>query len=178
MASRVVVVALGVILSCGGRTPMDVDGGAADLAPAAATWDGGVLPSTPGVVRCGTSSCAAHSEECCLQEHGATASNGCGSRANATCNGTQDTRRCDETADCATGEVCCFSNVFSPPVTMGSYCVTVASGQAATCAMYDAVGCGSDADCDALSLPACVAQLCRGDVIQTCGRLPSAACDP
>ena len=171
-------------LACGARTQVSAgaDGGdvAGELGPSAVSgWDGGVGPSTPGAIRCGNGTCAAGTEECCLRSDGVPASNGCGSRGNVTCNGTQTVRRCDEAADCNQGELCCLSVFTSPPAILGSTCTSASNPDAVEeCQADGAVGCGSDADCDALGLPPCVAQLCRGDILQTCGRLPSNLCDP
>jgi len=143
-----------------------------------ASASGGLLTSTPGVVRCGSITCT-YGEQCCLREQGSPASNGCDSRSKTACHGTQDVRTCDETADCNPGELCCFGLWSSPPATLGSRCSLHFPGEAPTsCDLDKFIGCGSDDDCRAVSAPPCVAQRCRGDILQTCGLLPSGWCPP
>src|SRR5262249_30568534 len=72
--------------------------------------------------------------------------------------------------DCLPAEECCYDVFTSPPATIGSYCAPKGS-----CGL--AVGCDGDADCAGSTGP-CIAQLCRGDVLQTCGLLPTEACPP
>lgn len=182
MGRSIVLCLVVAFAACGGRTAdLGTGVGITSSPPPASTtttatsdWDGGLLAATPGEIRCGATTCASRTEQCCLAPDGDPVTNGCGSRAESKCNGTQLTRHCDETSDCGAGEVCCVSNVESPPVTLGSYCMAAAS--AASCG--GAIACGSDDDCSALSLPACTAQVCRGDVMQTCGALPSEQCAP
>jgi hypothetical protein len=102
---------------------------------------------------------------------GDPAANGCGSLSQPTCNGTQDVRACDEQADCHPDEDCCYDVFTSPPATIGSRC-----GPRGSCDL--AVGCASNADCAATDAGACVAQRCRGDILQTCGELPTEVCPP
>jgi hypothetical protein len=171
------LVAVGVLCAaCGGSA---MNGNSAHDGGLLATWDGGLLPPTPGLVRCGEIVCA-EGYECCVREgRGDPASIGCDARSNATCNGSAGRRKCDETADCGQGELCCWVVVHSPPATLASYCYSPGAGLAATnCPSLDSAGCGSEADCDAIGAPACVAQQCRGDIIQTCGYIPSESCPP
>jgi hypothetical protein len=133
------------------------------------SWDGGLLPSTPGQIRCGSITCG-YGDQCCLRDfrEGSPASNGCDSRAKGSCHGTQHIRTCDEPADCYPGEVCCWG--FADR-TITSLCHAIAS-----CGTYYFTACGSDDDCRAAGEPTCVAQRCRGDIIQSCGPLPSGSC--
>jgi hypothetical protein len=144
-----------------------------------ATWDGGLLSPTPGLAQCGSIVCA-EGDQCCVRDgKGDPASIGCSSRSNASCNGSPWKRTCDETADCGPGELCCWEDASSPPSTMVSYCYNPGTGLAATvCPPRHVIGCGSERDCDAVGAPTCVAQECRGDVIQTCGYIPSNSCPP
>ena len=179
-----------LVFACGGRTTATTDGGTGasgsmqGASPNGATsadesWDGGLIGPTPGSVRCGNVDCNAKTDACCLQESGNPATNGCASRDDALCNGTQVRRTCDEAADCNPGEVCCMEVVTSPPATIGSYCFRPdGSGAPGTCPTSEIVACSSDADCIAANAPPCVAQTCRGNVLQTCGLLPSEWCDP
>ncbi len=164
------VPAIVLAAACGGRTlTTATDDGGAETSPGVSSnpsvpsdWDGGLLPPTsPGTVRCGATTCGPD-DQCCLVEDGDPASNGCDSRSSPTCNGTQD-------------EVCCYEVFTSPPATLGSRCIPL--GEQDVCA-GSSVACGSDADCDLVGAPACVAQRCRGDILQTCGLLPSAMCPP
>jgi hypothetical protein len=140
-----------------------------------ASWNGGPLAATPGQVRCGSITCGV-GDKCCLRQEGRPASNGC-ALLNDTCHGTQDTRVCDETADCAPGEICCLGVFSDPPPTIGSYCVPSTDGKA-SCDRNDFVACGSDDDCRAVGAPSCVAQRCRADILQSCGLMPSSYCPP
>jgi len=158
---------LSCALACGGgRTPMPagISGN-----PEEAAWDGGLLSSGPGVVRCGSTVCAP-GEKCCLRHEDRPASIGCVSLSE-TCG--WGARSCDETADCDFGQLCCVMWLSSPPLTLGSRC-----HDSLTCYRGDYVACGSNDDCRAIAAPPCVAQRCRGDVLQTCGALPSGSCPP
>jgi hypothetical protein len=161
-------------VSCvGGRTPL-TDAGAASLVPGGdqSSWDGGLLPSTPGQIRCGSITCG-FGDQCCLRDprEGSPASNGCDSRAEGTCHGSQYVRTCDEPADCYPGESCCWELVTA--ATISSIC-----SSRGTCSNYYFTACGTDDDCRAAGAPPCVAQRCRGDIIQSCGPLPSGYCRP
>jgi hypothetical protein len=165
----------GLAFGCGGNmlTSTGGDGGAGGGAdgPDASSWDGGLLsPSGPGYVRCGSTTCGP-GDRCCLLTEGDPETNGCDSRSLPTCNGTQDVRDCDEQADCHSNEDCCYSEVTSPPATLGTYCAPKGSCELA-------VACGSDADCADTDAGGCFAQRCRGDVLQTCGQLPTESCPP
>jgi hypothetical protein len=144
------------------------------------TSDGGLLPSTPGVVRCGSTVCA-HGYRCCLSAEGRPAPIGCDSRSKSGCLGMDydHSRSCDETADCDPGELCCVGVELFPAPTLGSYCsYSLTASPVTSCEDNNFVACGSDDDCRAVSAQPCVAQRCRGDVVQTCGRLPSEWCPP
>lgn len=135
------------------------------------SWDAGLLPpSGPGYVRCGSTTCGP-GDQCCLAEQGDPAANGCDSLSLPTCNGTQDVRDCDEQADCHPDEDCCYDVFTSPPATIGSRC-----GPKGSCDL--AIACGSDADCAQTNARQCVAQRCRGDILETCGELPTEDCPP
>jgi hypothetical protein len=172
------VTGLSLVLACGGRTGAGVGGddgggssGSSGGGESDPTWDGGLLPpSGPGYVRCGSTTCDP-GDQCCLVPDGDPAANGCGSLSQPTCNGTQDVRACDEQADCHPDEDCCYDVFTSPPATIGSRC-----GPRGSCDL--AVGCASNADCAATDAGACVAQRCRGDILQTCGELPTEVCPP
>lgn len=163
-------------VACGGRTPL-TDATAPVPAPGGndqASWDGGLLASTPGQVRCGSITCGV-GDECCLRQEGRPASNGC-AQSSDTCHGPRG-RVCDETADCAPGEICCLVVFVSPPPTIGSYCAPSRDGKV-SCDMSDFVACGGDDDCRAVGAPSCVAQRCRADILQSCGLMPSSICPP
>ena len=179
-------------LACGLRTPL-TDAAAGGSTPGARdqtndqiSWDGGLLAATPGQVRCGSLTCG-YGGQCCLRLEGRPAADGCDSPEHPKCHGTPMTalagapysiapyrRECDETADCSPGKICCWIFVASPPVTIASYCLS-ATEASANC---DYVACASDDDCRAVGEPSCVAQRCRGDVLQSCGLMPSGYCTP
>jgi hypothetical protein len=174
------LIAVGLLgTTCGGRTPLATlpmgpeSRDAGHLTPGA----GELLPPTPGRVRCGASVCD-RGYECCLRSgEGTPASIGCDWRSNAGCDGWP--RTCDETADCGPGELCCWFLSYMPPSTWASICHNAGAGVVATsCPIGESIGCASDTDCTALGAPACVAQRCRGEVIQTCGLLPDLSCGP
>ena len=177
------VAGLSLSLACGGHTALatgDDGGGEAGVEGGGdggegrvdrPSWDGGLLPpSGPGYVRCGSATCGP-GDQCCLVTEGAPATNGCDSLSLATCNGTQDVRDCDEQADCHPDEDCCYDVFTSPPATIGSRC-----GPKGSCDL--AIACASSADCAESDAGVCVAQRCRGDILETCGELPTAACPP
>jgi hypothetical protein len=172
------LLALGILCAaCDGSAPLHAN--SASDAGLLATWDGGLLGPTPGLVRCRETVCT-EGYQCCVREgRGDPPSIGCDRRPSAVCNGSSGRRECDETADCGPGELCCWEMAYSPPPTMVSYCYSPGAGLAATnCPPMHLIGCGSEADCDAVGAPACVAQQCRGDIIQTCGYIPSDSCPP
>jgi hypothetical protein len=173
------VLAMGIFYTaCGGRTPLDtLAGGTASKDADLPTQEGGLLPPTPRRVRCGATVCA-EGYECCLRDdEGSPAAIGCDWRSNAGC--INWPRTCDETADCGPGELCCWFVSHSSPQTWASFCRNVGPGRTATsCSVTNGIGCSSDADCTAVGAPPCVAQRCRGDIIQTCGPLQDSSCDP
>ena len=170
---RVFAPLLLLCVACGaGRTAL-TDAGVATSASggddqASLDWDGGLLPPTPGQVRCGSSTCG-EGDVCCLRDEGRPASNGCDSKAKIrNCHGTDYARTCDETADCDAGMICCLGFATGPPPTIVSFCVLLTDARGC-----DYIACGSDDDCRALGLPSCVAQRCRGDILQSCGQMAS-----
>lgn len=170
------VTGLSFTLACGGQTLPAAGGdggggGGSSSGESDPTWDGGLLPpSGPGYVRCGSATCGP-GDQCCLAADGDPATNGCDSLSLPTCNGTQDVRDCDEQADCNPDEDCCYAVFTSPPATIGSRC-----GPRGSCDL--AIACASSADCAHTDAGACVAQRCRGDILQTCGELPTEVCPP
>ena len=129
------------------------------------------LPSTPDKIRCGADLCDAVNGYCCSDIQ--SSSNFSGATFD-TCSATfcPFRRECDETADCTSGEVCCYSVVASPPAVLASSCVP--SGECA----YDGawVACGSQADCSNAGAPPCMAQQCAGATLQACGPISHFAC--
>jgi hypothetical protein len=149
---------------------------------------------TPGRIRCGSTTCDAQSQLCCSgmagsgvggaspADSGAGGLSASGSGAGGSGIGTgfescsptfcPYRRECDEPADCIGTEVCCFHVVASPPAVLASSCQ-----QPEMCA-FDGywLGCGSQDDCAAAGAPDCVAQVCKGQTIQTCGPITRTAC--
>jgi hypothetical protein len=174
-----------MFVACGGRTQATTDspdGGSTGPTTSpndAQTWDGGLLASTPGAIRCGDTTCDPKLDYCCLRSGGDPITNGCTSRDNIACpDGSQVRRSCDQTSDCGPSELCCTEQVTSPPVSLGSSCQPASQWPDAGCGPEAYVTCGSDSDCAAVGEPSCVAQKCRGDIYQTCGLMPSEECDP
>lgn len=179
---RVVSPSLLLCVACGGaRTPL-TDAAPVESSSGADTpiyLDGALLPPTPGQIRCGSITCS-DGDQCCLREKGSPASNGCDSRSKSTCHGTQSARVCDQTADCYTGETCCWFITATPPATIGSGCYPSTNGSVNPDCLgkREWIACGSDDDCLAIGAPPCVAQRCRGDILQSCGPIPSEFCPP
>jgi hypothetical protein len=170
---RLLSSALLLCVGCGLRTPLTDSASANSTSDSDyGSWDGGLLASTPGQVRCGPLTCG-QGQECCLRKEGRPASDGCSSPGSSGATACY-WRKCDESGDCAAGEFCYWIVLTSPPPTLGSYCVL--SPDASAGSGY--VACGSDEDCRAVGAPPCVAQRCRGDILQSCGRMPSEKCTP
>ena len=128
--------------------------------------DTGSSPLTPdpGQVRCGTDTCTPPVTACCVEPDGGTLCVG-----QQICNGR--TIGCDETGDCTSGDVCCYS-----PAGAGFPDVFSA------CAPHDCIrnsiayqACKSTADCAGTGM-LCVAQTCGGVVFGTCGGIAPADC--
>lgn len=124
--------------------------------------DGG-LPCDPGIVRCGAESCATPGEACCISQSGGAPSATCQPKG-ATCNDPIVELGCDETGDCAAGEICCSS--MSPSGAPKVAC-------AASCGTYGMQVCRSSSECT--NGEPCVVQTCQGNIVQTCGKLPAQA---
>jgi hypothetical protein len=163
-----------VCLACGLRTPLTDATATVSTSDGEAqtSWDGGLLPSTPGQIRCGSITCG-FGYQCCVRQEGSPASDGCDDRAKTTCRHDPYSRTCDEAADCYPGERCCWAVQGGPAIV--SYCTSAAQP---SCAMGDTIACGSDDDCRTAGAPSCVAQRCRGDILQSCGALPPQYCPP
>ncbi|HEX7666414.1 MAG TPA: hypothetical protein VF407_17935 [Polyangiaceae bacterium] len=175
-----------VFVACGGEvSAVGPDGGASGHGSTASApksiddgWDGGLIGPTPGTIRCGDTDCDKATQDCCIAHDVTPATNGCAKKGQIQCNGTQVRRECDEEADCNPDEFCCAADVEGLPVSIGMYCVNPKlNGMPPGCGLGELVACSSDADCDAVGQPACVSQVCRGNVLQTCGLLPSSWCD-
>jgi len=128
------------------------------------------LQSTPKRITCGDRLCAGDSRCCLSRPDESNQSPTLTSCSHSFCS---MRRECDESADCASGEVCCYSVVSSPPAVVGSYCVLPANcgGEAESW-----IACGKPEDCSNAGAPPCIAQKCAGTTIQACGEIPRAAC--
>jgi hypothetical protein len=169
---------LSCALACAGR-PLPYSSGAATASPnpEEVAWDAGLLSPTPGVVRCGSIACA-RGYECCLRIEGSPAAIGCGRRSEYDCP-EGPTRWCDETADCNPGELCCMGPWSNRPALYGYCNNSMIPGAAVTsCDVNEYIACANDDDCRAVGALPCVAQRCRGDVLQTCGPIPTKWCPP
>jgi hypothetical protein len=173
-----------MFVACGGRTVPEPGPGSTTTTTSNSTndaqaWDGGLLASTPGAIRCGDTTCDPKLDYCCLRVDGDPITNGCSSRDSTACaNGSQVRRSCDQTSDCGPNELCCTGSWSGPPQSLGSSCQPASQWPDAGCGPDVYVTCGSDSDCTAVGESPCVAQKCRGDIYQTCGLMPSEACDP
>jgi hypothetical protein len=155
-------------VGCGGNTTKSrADGGAGSDAGAQA------LTPDPARVDCGSMVCDTASSQCCVVPASSAMPT-----SGASCNGKTEAcpghvLECDEAADCAPQQVCCYSvfqNAF--PDDIGSQC---APNCIRNSIAYQA--CKSDVDCGGTGM-ACVANTCGGQTIGTCGALPPALCRP
>ncbi|MBI2395639.1 MAG: hypothetical protein HYV09_39100 [Deltaproteobacteria bacterium] len=136
MLGFVVVVAA---FGCGTRTIADV-AAVDDAAPLdgeldAAGGDAVVVDTAPAPITCGTASCDAATQECCLAIAGG-GSMSC--TAKGACSGGV-TLACTRSADCASGEVCCFRATGG--TSAGAKCQADCTGRGAIRL------CTTDADC-------------------------------
>lgn len=137
-------------LACG-RTPLDESKGTSGSGGTTGGGSTGVLPPSPGLFLCGSTTCSTSSQQCCL---GVDAKGGLGAtcgRIGSACAGAAF--QCDEPADCrgsATAPVCCFgldspaaSSDGSAGLGFGSRCES-----AVACAGAGRfILCATDADC-------------------------------
>lgn len=142
------------------------DGGTADdtgSTPVGCSPISGGLPCEANKIYCGASSCDATSQDCCVDTK--TGQSACG--AKGSCGATKAGLGCDEAADCAAGEVCCFTASGITPT--GAIC------QTGPCGLGDfSQSCRGDAECAGSGQ--CVAGSCAGYKIQTCAAIPATAC--
>lgn len=109
------------IFGCGGGgVPPEDDGGGgdarADARPDAARADAGAdaqgmdFASTPGSVQCGsTLTCLSMSFACCMTRNGTMVMTSCSDPGTCATGAMSVEIDCDETPDCAMGELCCRS---------------------------------------------------------------------
>jgi hypothetical protein len=137
--------------SDGGAPPSAVDGGNPSAATPDGSATGGPLPSAPGQVECGDSSCDLATSFCCVLD---PADLKCVANEGA-CDGNRG--RCDESADCTNGQMCCS---------------TFSAGKFATVCDTSCMltqSCRTDAECGGKK---CVKQRCTGFVTHLCGPIP------
>jgi hypothetical protein len=126
--------------------------------------------SDPGEIRCGEAGvCQTNSELCCtrVRQDGGAADGGppseCLQQNQALlCQGRR--LRCDEKADCNGQAVCCLE--LSLQGVTGSACQPQCQG-------IQPQLCRTDAECNG---KACIAQICQGQFVQTCGGIPPSLC--
>ena len=94
-----------------------------------------------GGIRCGTTTCDSATQFCCL----ASGNTRCLAAASTACTASTDRLHCDDTADCATGQVCCASEGSS------------GNGADAVCILAT-LGCGSPKNmlCDPATTAPCL----------------------
>jgi hypothetical protein len=117
-----------------------------------------VPPSDKGHVLCGGNLCSLPAEACCDQPDAST----CQSAASVNCNAGL-IARCDESANCVTGQVCCVTNMSASA--LETQCRS-------SCQGGDPQSCRTDGECGG-SGP-CEAWMCSGSVVATCGAAGSA----
>jgi hypothetical protein len=148
----------------GGGNSTDTDGGSTDTdgGPQGCTPISGGLPCDAHKIYCGASNCDGATEDCCVDTTNGTSS--CAPKG--TCPTDKAGLGCDEAADCAAGEVCCFTASGTTPT--GSLC------QTGPCGLGEfSQTCRSDAECNSGS---CGTGSCGGYTIETCAPIPSTAC--
>jgi hypothetical protein len=135
--------------------------------------DAGVLDSgtTPKSVTCNGMPCAVPDNYCCDQ--GMLPKPGvekCVPNSVSSCGGMR--RSCDETADCGVGEACCTAVSAAFAFTYSTQCAPAANCTGMDPYMYR--HCKSSSECP--MGVTCVAQLCQGHMVQTCGGIPAQRC--
>jgi hypothetical protein len=152
-----------------------LDGGKADASKEAAA----LVPAAPdpGKLACGSETCDVPGSVCCFSSIApGGAADHC--EPNATACGAPNVH-CDETADCASGQVCCTGTAVLPrdASVEGFEASTCMDATSAPCIERPGVGsssiqvCKSDSECK--NGKACVVQSCFGRTLQTCGADPS-----
>lgn len=129
----------------GDATPTVVD--AADLP------DGGAAP-TPGVVRCGSGTCAVSTSTCCQESDVDAGGTRCLLGTQVTCPAQTGAVHCQAAADCKTGEICCDVGGYG-----NTQCAT-------SCANFQM--CRTNSECK--NGQPCVVQQCYLRVVEACGK--------
>jgi len=152
-----------------GRTPLDEPG--ASTGSGGSGGRGSLLPPSPGLFLCGTTTCATSSQQCCL---GVDAAGGLGAscaKVGSACDGAAF--QCDEPADCrgsaaGASAVCCFgldspvASASASGLGLGSRCESAAAcvgpGRLILCATDADCGPKGGVCCAAVGLPVCQPQ--------------------
>ena len=137
---------------------------------------GGILPQlppSPGFLICGTQTCAAGTQQCCLGVGGTGTLDASCASSGGSCAGVS--LRCDEPADCAGSpglDTCCFGLLstssasgaggsLASGVTLGSRCESRGScaglGQLILCRKDSDCGPGAEVCCPGVGVPTCQA---------------------
>jgi len=140
----------------GGSAGTPAAGGSAGSALGGAA---GAVPSDPGSVPCGATTCALPDSYCCDPSmRGGEPS--CLPSDDFDCQGFR--QRCNEAADCPSGNLCCSVPAQAPWYVYSSSC------EPACDSMLPQI-CKTDAEC--ANGQACVSQICHGELVQTCGAI-------
>ena len=114
--------------------------------------DGPAVPPTDKYhVPCGSDTCNVPAEECCEQPDASTCQFSGGN-----CSGV--VAHCDETANCQQGNVCCVTSL--SPSGLETECRL-------SCSVSNPQSCRTDGECGGMG--PCVAWMCAGTVVATCG---------
>jgi hypothetical protein len=120
--------------------------------------DGPTVPPTDkNHVPCGSDTCNVPAEECCEEPDASK----CQQAGGGSCNGL--VAHCDEAANCPPPEVCCVTS--AGPSGLETECRQSCSGS-------NPQSCRTDGECGGMG--PCVAWMCAGSVVATCGGAGSA----
>jgi hypothetical protein len=106
------------------------DGASPDAAPQEGGSPDGGLPPNPGVLACGSTTCTAPGQECCLG--GGPDAGTCIQPPNLQCT-TGPTQQCQETGDCPRGQVCCLGTEAAANGAYETLCMTSCQASAQAC---------------------------------------------
>ncbi len=157
----------------GGATAGGAGGTGGGAAGGGAGGAGGIAPLTPdpGQLKCGTEVCNVPGQICCHESAGGGVDRCVASLTDCKA----PNRACDETGDCASGEICCTGTAVLPAGSaLGGFAATrcVDKNAPVNCLPQAGVGkssvqaCKTDVECAAKT---CIAEACYGYPLMTCG---------
>jgi hypothetical protein len=137
---------LALLLGCGGQIVSGGDGGGSS-SDAATSADAGadvVVTIPPGAgISCGTATCKAGSETCCIEGPGRSCTTG----TTGSCSGPVFRLECDDAPDCA-GKQCCFANFLQSAIG-ATMCIDDCMGFGAIQVCKQAADCKNGGPCRA-----------------------------